>query len=297
MIRSMTGFGDAAAQHAGVHYSVELRSLNNKYLKCNIRLPDELQAIEAEIEAYLRRTLSRGSVVCTVRCSETTADAALEVNSEALQRYIDTLGSLESPREGVALTLDLAALLQLPGVLQPPSDTERRLENARTAIMPLLEEACARLIEMRKREGQSLIEDLMVHHALIAERLQTVTERAPGVVVEYQNRLIQRMSTLFQTLDRTVEQGDIIREVAIFAEKADIAEEVSRLTAHLEQFRQMITADDDRAIGRTLDFLSQEMLREANTIASKSPDAEIARATVDVKGSIDRIKEQVQNAE
>jgi uncharacterized protein (TIGR00255 family) len=137
----------------------------------------------------------------------------------------------------------------------------------------------------------------MSHHTLIAERLAVIRDRAPQVVADYQSRLHERVNALLEELGRTIDPADLIKEVAIFAERSDIAEEVSRLSAHLDQFAELLSREDGKPVGRTLDFLTQEMLREANTIASKSGDAEISRSIVEVKGAIDRIKEQVQNLE
>ena len=142
-----------------------------------------------------------------------------------------------------------------------------------------------------------LVEDLRVHHKQIAERLATIHSRTPVVVEEYEKRLRLRVESLLKDAGFSVEPRDLIREVAVFAERSDVSEEVQRLSAHLEQFDSLLREDGGRPIGRTLDFLSQEMLREANTIASKSGDTVISREIVEIKGAIDRIKEQVQNVE
>ncbi len=296
MIRSMTGFGDASRHHEGVHYLLEVRSLNNKYFKASLRLPEHLQPVEAELESALRRRLTRGSIVCTVKCSDASADAAAEINHRALSRYVEQLRSAPEVADGT-LPIDLGALLTLPGVLQPPADEESRLHQARSVLLQLLDEACAHLVSMREREGAMLREDLMSHHAAITARLGEIAAIVPGVVDDYQQRLRQRVDALLEEVDRRIDPADLIKEVAIFAERTDVAEETSRLAAHLEQFEELLAGDGGRPVGRTLDFLAQEMLREANTIASKSPDARISRAIVEVKGGIDRIKEQVQNIE
>jgi uncharacterized protein (TIGR00255 family) len=182
-------------------------------------------------------------------------------------------------------------------VLQPPGDEEQRIELGRRYFSKLLDEASAGLIAMREREGRVLVEELMSYHAMILSNLKRVAARAPSVVEEYRVRLQTRVGTLLKDAGASVEPHDLIREVAVFAEKSDIGDEVQRLTAHLDQFKSLISGSDARPVGRTLDFLAQEMLREANTIASKSGDAEISRDIVEIKGAIDRIKEQVQNVE
>lgn len=292
----MTGFGEASAEHDGLHYFVEVRSLNSKYFKAVIRLPDEIQGLEAELDAVLRRRLSRGTVTLTCTCTDVGATAALEVNERALARYIEQVRRV-LPAAGAGASLDIAALLALPGVLQPPTNEEERIARARAAFLPLVERACDGLLAMRAREGDALREDLLRQHGLIAGRLAAIEHRAPGVVAEYERRLKARIDQMIADAGLSLEPVELIKEIGVYAERTDIAEEITRLKGHLEQFTGLVAGADGRPIGRTLDFLTQEMLREANTIASKSPDSEISRAIVEVKGAIDRIKEQVQNVE
>lgn len=295
MIRSMTGFGDAHAHVNGAHYAVEVRSLNNKFLKVLVRLPEELQGLEAELEAAVASRLNRGSIILTVRFSDESAAAAAAINTNALQRYLEQMQSVPAIGKG-DIKVDLGSLIDLPGVLI--NDTgEQRLQQAREALLKLIDEACGKVVTMRQREGQRLHAELHKHAERIAEHLAVVNERVPQVVEEYQKRLRQRMQTLLTEAGGELREEDVIREVAIFAERSDIAEEVSRLEGHLEQFAEIIDAGDGEPAGRTLGFLSQEMLREANTIASKCLDVEIARRIVEIKSAIDRIKEQSQNAE
>lgn len=296
MIRSMTGFGDASGEYEGVHYFLEVRSLNNKYFKASIRLPEELQGLEPVLESELRRRLTRGTITLVGKVSDESASAAYEVNHEALSRYIEQVRQTAQVADG-SVALELGPLLSLPGVLMPPADEEERLDKARVAFLELLELACSHLISMRIREGNLLLEDLRGHHEIIRTRLESISERSPSVLVEYEDRLRQKVEMLLKDAGFTAEPVDLVREVALFAERSDIAEEIARLSGHLQQFDQLITDPGERPIGRTLDFLSQEMLREANTIASKSGDAEISKHIVEIKGAIDRIKEQVQNVE
>ncbi len=296
MIRSMTGFGDASATKGGIYQALEIRSLNNKYLKVVVRLPEDLQPLEAILEAHVRRKLSRGAVTITSKVVDTSEAAAHEINTEALQSYLEQLQQVPEVQAG-ALRVDVASLLDLPGVLQQPTDEVQRLERLKESLIVLLDQACEQLVVMRDREGERLLEDLMTHHAVITERLATIQGRAPQVVAEYQDRLEERIKTLLANKGVAFEPAELIREVAIFAEKSDIAEELNRLQGHMDQFVDLLSDDDDRPTGRTLDFLAQEMLREANTIASKSSDSLISRLTVEMKGAIDRIKEQVQNVE
>jgi uncharacterized protein (TIGR00255 family) len=288
----MTGYGEASAHLGGVQYFLEVRSLNNKYLKVVLRLPDALQSLEAELESKLRERVSRGTVTVTASVSDNSASAAFEVNKNALARYIEQIQEASG-----GAPVDIASLMALPGVLQPPADAEGRLDATKAALFDLLNKAVAQLTAMREREGKALVADLRSHHEFIAARVVKLKEIAPGVIHEYEKRLRSRIDALLAESGVKVDTVDLVREIAAYAERTDIAEELNRLGAHLEQFMELLTSTDSRPLGRTLDFLAQEMLREANTIASKSPDAAISRLAVEIKGAIDRIKEQAANVE
>ncbi|HCT45057.1 MAG: YicC family protein [Phycisphaerae bacterium] len=290
----MTGFGDASGSDTGSVYSVEVRSVNNKFLKIGTRIPERLASLEPEIEQVVRATLSRGSVTVTVSCTDTDESAAQDINIGALRKYAEQI----SKATGVAIdAIGVGELVMLPGVLCPPGDSETRLQRARDGIIPLVKLSLEHLIAMRSREGIALHDDLAGHLDFIAERLAQINEFAPGVVGDYEKRLKVRMESLISDSGAEIDHGDLIREIAVYAEKTDIAEEISRLGEHLIHFRDMLGDESGRPIGRTMDFLAQELLREANTIASKSPDAKMSRLIVEIKGAIDRIKEQVQNVE
>ena len=297
----MTGFGDASAQRDGVHFAVELRSVNNRYFKAAIRLPDELAALEPQLESQLRKRVSRGSLTLTVSFKDTSASAAQEINEAALRRYLQHLEHVErqamasgnGPRQ---VTIDLAGLLSLPGVVQPPTHLELA-DRVAPIVAELAANACERMLAMRQSEGRALVEELLRQRSYIEERLEHVARRAPCVVQEYHQRLQGRVQELLSKAQLHLNEQDLAREVAIYAERCDIAEELQRLRTHLEQFGEILHQTSGEPAGRTLDFLAQELLREANTIASKSNDSTIARVIVEIKGAIDRIKEQVQNIE
>ena len=296
MIRSMTGYGEASLHEGGVHYFLEVRSLNSKYFKAGMRLPDDLQGLEAELESELRRRIHRGGVTLTVRCSDSSSAAAYTINQDALSRYLEQIKSAPTPK-GLQVVVDAGALLGLPGVLQSPADEEERVHRARAILLKLVDKACAQLTAMRTREGQALVADLRENRNVIASRLERVAARAPLVVEGYEKRLRQRIDAMLKDAGLKIEPADLIREIAVYADRTDIGEELARLRGHVAQFDELISEGEARPIGRTLDFLAQEMLREANTIASKSSDVEISRRVVEVKTAIDRIKEQAQNAE
>jgi uncharacterized protein (TIGR00255 family) len=294
LIRSMTGFGDASGNDGSTVYSVEVRSVNNKFLKTSVRVPERLQSLEPELEQMIRSSIARGSVVLTISVSEQNEKAAFTVNQGALRSYAQQIADAK----GCSIEeIGVEQLMNLPGVLQPPGDEESRLQSARKALRPLVELALEHLVSMRTREGSALKSDLSSHLEYIDVRLKEIEKLAPNVTSDYEKRLKSRMESLMSEFDVQADAAEVVREIAVYAEKTDIAEEIARLSEHLVHFSELLKNEDERPIGRTMDFLAQELLREANTIASKSPDAAMSRLIVEIKGAIDRIKEQVQNAE
>ena len=219
--------------------------------------------------------------------------AAGEINLVALNKYLDQLRMIET-EANPTLRIDLAGMLLLPGVCQTPAIGDIA-ERTTSGLLALVRKAIAALVAMRTKEGQALGKDLLANCHVIQSQLVVVATRSPSVVAEYQQRLTARVQELTRGAQLEMDESMLAREVAIFAERSDINEEISRLTGHVEQFRGGVGSDEPA--GRKLDFIAQEMLREANTIASKANDSEIARAAVEMKTAIDRIKEQVQNAE
>jgi len=299
MIRSMTGFGAASDQVDGIHYVVEIRSLNNRYFKALIKLPEEIGSLEAEVEAQLRKRLFRGSISLAVRMKLSDHRAVHRINEAALAAYLESITALRARLDagGGDTPVDVVGLLGLPGVLQQAQDDDVLIAASGPVVLRLACEACESLIAMRVTEGAALREDIHGQCAVICDHLEGIGERAPCVLEEYHQRLRQRMESLAQRAELNMAEQDLVREVAIFAERADISEETSRLGGHLDHAAKILSTGNAKPSGRTLDFLAQEMLREANTIASKSNDGQISRAIVEVKGAIDRIKEQVQNIE
>ena len=294
MIVSMTGFGDASGEKDGTHYAVEIRSLNNRFFKTVIKLPDNVSGMEPELESALRESLGRGSITYILKMRVETSEAAYLVNLPALRSYLRQLQNLEDEFGGQT-RIDLGALLALPGVCQEPRDETDEIEKHGPMIRDLTRRAIARLQEMRAREGRLLFDDLLRHAAQIRDDLAEIERRAPFVIEDYFKRFQARTNQLLSKAELEVSQQDLLKEIAVFAERADISEEIQRLRSHLEGFEQACRGGEHA--GRKLDFITQEMLREANTIASKANDAAIARRIVEIKGAIDRLKEQVQNVE
>jgi uncharacterized protein (TIGR00255 family) len=294
MILSMTGFGTAERSEGGAGYTLDIRSLNNRYFKAAIKLPETLQFLEADVERMVRARLGRGSVNYNLRVRSQASSAGYDINTAALERYVDGICTVRIP-DGVQATIDLASITGLPGVCQPPEMDELQRDRQGQLVREMTEEAIDRLLEMRRAEGEVLREDLLAHCERLRKHLDAVEEQAPKVVVEYHERLQSRVDMLLAQAKLELEQDSLMREVAIYADKCDISEELTRLRCHVDQFA--VVCDSDEHAGRKLDFLAQEMLREANTIGSKSNNATIARHIIEVKALIDRLKEQVQNVE
>lgn len=293
MILSMTGCGTAAIEEPDLSLSVEIRSVNNRYLKTNYKMPDYLAQLESDLERVLRRGVSRGAVTVTVRCKRLGPAATPPISEDAVAGYVDTLRQL-AVKFDLDENLSVSDLVALPGVFDEEGTTgdiepirERLVETARRA----LEDFKA----MRTQEGKTIEADLRAHATEIREHLDAINDLAPTVVEQYRDRLTARVEQLLANQPVNLAEDTLVTEVSMFAERSDISEEVSRLASHLNQFDDLLDATEPA--GRKLEFVSQEMLREANTIGSKAGHAEISRRTVEVKAAIDRIKEQVQNAE
>lgn len=294
MICSMTGFGQACFEVDGVVYTVEVRSVNNRYFKAQLRIPDIAAYLEGEIERLHRDAIQRGTVSYSLRLKNISGKALFDIDENTLKAYVQRLKDL-LPESDSHSRIDLASMLTLPGIVQPVIPDQEHMEKMRQVIVSLTEEALKQLKQSRAEEGKALVADLEINLDRIDDQLAIIRSRVVDVVQEYHTRLKERIDQLLSKAQLNIDMDLLAREVAIYAERSDIAEELSRLSAHLEQFRKC--CDKGGSIGRRLDFMTQEMLREANTIASKSSDSTISQSVIEIKCAIDRIKEQVQNIE
>ena len=293
MIHSMTGFGDAHANDNHSRYSVEIKSLNNRYFKPTLRLPDELAGLEPEVESLLRRSVGRGSVLLTLKMRAADDALAHRINTDVLTQYLGQL------RQAGLDDIAIGQLLQLPGVVIDPSEAQsgdEAVAQHRESVLALVEKAVDHLIASRRKEGESLAGDLLLHINKIRGYLGNIADRAAGVVDRYHQRIQTRVNELLARAQLEIGRDELLKEVAVYADRSDISEEIHRLGHHLDVFEQTCNSRDEH-VGRRLDFIAQEMLREANTIGSKAGDTEIATNIVEIKTCIDRIKEQVQNVE
>ena len=291
MILSMTGFGEVLHEEDGHSYHIEIRSVNNRYFKASIRLPEEFAFLETALEQLLRQKLQRGSITMRLYLRDLSASAAQDLNLAAIERYVAQLKGIASATTGAHI--DLGMLATLPGVCQPHELSEKERQHGEELVYRLAEQAVERVVEMRSTEGRALAEELRQHCDLIQTHVEAIVTYVPGMMTSYRDRLKARIEELLTNSNIQLAQDDLLKEVSIYAERSDVSEELARLTSHLQQFREGLTSSE--AAGRKMDFIAQEMLREANTIGSKAGDAEVARHVIEIKGAIDRIKEQVQN--
>lgn len=289
----MTGHGESHSQQDGLAVWVELRSVNNRYFKLSMRTGDGLAALEPRIESVLREKVRRGTVTVNLRVDRETPVDAYRLNGAVLASYRQQLEALQA-RFHVADPVRLETLLTLPGVVEERAG-DQSLEDAWPLIERTLNEAVVHLDRMRRREGEAMLVDLRENGALIARNLSAVEARAPLVVEAYRTRITERLNALLATYDVQVDPAIIVREVGLFSEKCDISEEIVRLRSHLVQFEKIVA--EPESSGRKLEFLIQEFLRETNTIGSKANDAEIAKHVIEMKASIERMREMIQNAE
>ena len=213
MILSMTGYGEAHCEHEGLSYALEIRSLNNRYLKLTIKLPDHLQFLETEVERLIRDRLGRGSITYVVRVRDTSAQTAYEVNAAAIRSYVDQLRAICN---GPGVSIDMASLLNLPGVCQPREADETRREIWWQVLRGLTERAVEQLLIMRQNEGRALREDLLNHVNKLRGHIEAIRARAPEVVKTYQTRLRERVDTLLSDVQIALEQEDLIKDCLLY---------------------------------------------------------------------------------
>jgi uncharacterized protein (TIGR00255 family) len=284
----MTGFGAARRESSGAVAQVEVRSVNNRGLSVSVRAPSAFDARAQELEALVRARLQRGTVNASVSIRARRDSAPSRINAAVVEDYMRQLAQASLPTSADVV----GHVLRLPGAVEdaPPDALD---DEDFAAAKDALDAALAALVEMREREGAALATELAAGAADVERLAAVVAARAPEAVQAAQERLKERLAALLA--DAEVPEELLAREIAVLADKTDVAEEVARLASHVAQWRAALA--EGGPIGRRLDFLAQELGRESNTIGSKSQDVEIARAVVDMKVAIERLKEQAANVE
>jgi len=291
MALSMTGCGSAAASAGDSTVRVEIRGVNGRQFKLSLRSSEGLASLEPRIEALVRRRVERGTVHLAVVAAGPAVSGGRRLDRGQLAAYLDDLESFAAER-GLALPPAADALLGLPGVVADVAGDADAAER----VWPLVEQAVTAAVDgfdrMRRDEGATLAAEMRTTCGDIAGLVDMIRSRVPEVVIAYRDRLLDRVASLLSDRPTPLAEGDVAREVALIADRTDVTEELVRLRSHLDQFSRLL---DEESPGRALDFLAQELGREANTIASKSLDVTIAHAVVDIKTRIERLREQAQN--
>jgi len=290
-MHSMTGYGRGQIARARVKVVVEIQSLNKRQSDVTLNLPDRLSELEPEMRAMIAQHVHRGRLTVRVSLEHAKTGFSSVVNRGLAKAYLRSLRSL---REELKLPgeITIETILQAPGVIDTPRDTAL-VPTTRAATLAALKIALQKLLSMRAKEGANLLKDLMHRTKLVHQTLATIRKLQPRAARRYQSQLQERIKKL--GLDVSFDDDRLVKEIALFAERSDFSEEVTRLESHLDQFVQ--TSKKQEPIGRTLEFLSQEIARELNTLSAKANDAEISQLVVRCKAELEKIREQIQNVE
>jgi len=290
----MTGFGESHQQADGLAVVVEVRTINNRYFKFSMRSGEGYTALEAQVEAVVREKIKRGTVQVNLQVQRASSPDDFSINSAVLESYRQQLLGLQN-RWGAKGEVPIEDLLVLPGVVNEKLSDPGVAEADWPVIERTLLAALDQLSKMRRDEGRAMATDLAANCRSIGAVLKQIAARAPLVVDAFRARLTERIRTALAEHELILNPADLVREISIYAERADISEEIVRLNSHLTQFQEIMASQD--SAGRKLEFLTQEMLREINTIGSKSSDIEIARHVIEIKATIERLREMIQNVE
>ncbi len=295
MLISMTGQGQCRRMFGTMEIQVEVRAVNNRFFKLQLRTSDSLSRLEPEIEALCRQYVRRGSLTMSVYISREARATDYRLQEVAIASYYDQIKSIASSL-GIAADVTMGQLLGLPGVVnETESDSREPSDELTRETLTAVEDALKCLNRMREVEGANMATELLTQIERIRVQKDAIEEKAPLVIDDYRERLRLRVQQGLSLIGAEVHPSDLLRETQIFADKADVREEIVRLRSHTRQFAALL--DEKESQGRKLDFLIQEMFREANTIGSKAGDSEIAQRVVDIKAIIEQMRELVQNVE
>lgn len=292
MIKSMTGFGRGTVDREGVKVTVELRTVNNRYLDAHVRIPQEFAGLEMSVKKQVQAALKRGRVDVTVTIERPGA-TTFAVNREAVSGYLNAVGVLKE-EFGLGGDISLDTVMRLPGVLQQASEAGAAESAVAEAVTDAVTAGLADLVAMRAVEGKELAAEMAGRLDTIESLIPGIEERAAALPGIYRDRLEKRIAELVR--GKPMDETRLAQEAVYLAERSDIAEELARLKSHLGQFRQTMLGEAGEA-GKRLDFLLQELNREANTTLSKSGDVDISEAAITIKAEVEKLREQVQNVE
>jgi uncharacterized protein (TIGR00255 family) len=293
-MKSMTGYGRGECARDGFKVTVELSSVNRKQGEISVALPRELEVLEAQIRDVINRSISRGRLTArvSIHAADGRTSAKVRVNEALAKAYVRELNRLAREMKLVGpVTLDMLA--RAPGVFETDEEMAEA-EDFWPAVEKALQTALATLLKMREREGAHLAKDLAARIGIMRKTVAQVQKRAPEVQARYREQLVQRVKSAGLEAPG-VDDERLLKEIVYFADRSDVSEELTRLQSHFQQFNDCLNSTEP--VGRTLDFLAQEMNREVNTLGSKANDSEISRAVVTLKTELEKFREQAQNVE
>lgn len=294
MIKSMTGFGRGEFSDEKRSITCEIRSVNHRFCEINVKMPRRYQFAEEKLKAKIKERISRGKIELSVICDDLSMDTQkIRLNMDAAQAYFDSLNDLKQQIPGIVGEIDIHFIANMPEVLKVVPDTEDE-EAILASIMTALDGALDNYDKIRTAEGERLGEDILARGKLIEDTVSIVEQRTPQLEKEYADKIRARINELLKGVTE-VPEDRIMLEAAVFADKANITEEIVRLKSHCAQLKSII--DKGGPVGKNLDFLVQEMNREANTIGSKANDISITDKVLILKAEIEKIREQIQNLE
>ena len=292
MIKSMTGYGRAEFANDDLKITVEIKSVNNRYLDIGIKMPRQLGMLESSIRAELKKYIKRGKVDVYIAYEDLKeANVEVKYNSKIAGEYLGYLRQM-AQEYGITDDIRVSNLAKFPDVFtmeEEPLNPDKLWESLRSVIT----EAAENFLQSRVREGEFLRNDLMGKLDEMQGHVDFITERAPGIVASYRQRLYDKVREL--VADTAIEDSRILQEVTIYADKVCVDEELGRLQSHMQATREAL--DGSEGVGRKLDFIAQEMNRESNTILSKSDDLEVSDRAIELKTTVEKVREQIQNIE
>lgn len=293
MIRSMTGYGKQNLSVEGREYQIEIKSVNHRYLDINVKIPKAISYLEETIKKEISNKIKRGKIDVFVSFENNSEEGRkIEINKQLAKLYIEQLKEL-AQEEKIESDIEVMDIAKIPDVLTIKVDEEN--SKIKDEIKQVTQGAVTRILEMKNIEGEKISQDLLQRIRNIQSKIVEISAKSTGLIEEYVVKLEKRVKELLKNDE--VDKSRLAQEVVIYADKCSIEEEITRLKSHIFQFENLISNNQDGAIGKKLDFIIQEMNRETNTIGSKANNLEITNGVIDIKTEIEDIREQVQNIE
>jgi uncharacterized protein (TIGR00255 family) len=294
-MKSMTGYGRGEYIADGRRFSVEIKAVNHRYNDLTLKMPRFLNPLDDEIRKLLSKEISRGKVDVGIHFeTQSTDDVRVAYNKALLELYLAQLDEIAQASDRIRNDLSLSMVTRLPDLFIVEKNSEIKPE-VKEGLFTAINKALSAFLQMKETEGNTLLNDLLEKITNITDLIKKIEAKSPETVNQHEEKLRERISEMLQSTGYTTDEGRLLTEIAIFADKSTIDEELQRLISHIDQF--VTTIKEDGSIGRKLDFIVQEMNRETNTIGSKSSNIEISKMVVELKTEIEKIREQVQNIE